>query len=60
MKKNVQDTVIDEVQQFVRDYFAANIPSEDYERFNEELELKILAAFYEHGITSTPNAFKIY
>lgn len=60
MKRNVQDTVIDEVQQFVRDYFAANMPNEDAERFNEELEVKILSAFYQHGITSTPSAFKIY
>lgn len=60
MKRNVQDTVIDEVQQFVRNYFAANMPKDDIERLNEELEVKIMAAFYEHGITSTPNAFKIY
>jgi len=58
--KQVQDTVIDSVQEFVRQYFADKMSDTSIENFNEELEVKILAAFYEHGITSSKNSFKIY
>lgn len=60
MKKQVQDTVVDAVQQFVREYFADKFNAEQIEDIDQEIELRILNAFYEHGITSSPNSFKIY
>lgn len=50
----VQNTVIDKVQLFIKAYFADSLTDSQIEKLNEELEVKILAAFFEHGITS-PN-----
>jgi len=56
--KQVQDTVIQNVQQFVRTYFDDSLTQSQIEEINQELEVKILASFYEHGITSNPKAYK--
>jgi len=49
----LQDTVIDKVQLFIKAYFADSLTDSQIEKLNEELEVKILAAFFEHGIPST-------
>lgn len=51
--KTLQDTVIDKVQLFIKAYFADSLTNTQIEQLNEELEVKILAAFFEHGISST-------
>lgn len=51
---HLQQTVIDKVQLFIKAYFADSLTDSQIEKLNEELEVKILAAFFEHGITS-PN-----
>lgn len=50
----LQQTVIDKVQLFIKAYFSDALPDSQIEKLNEELEVKIMAAFFEHGITS-PN-----
>lgn len=49
----LQDSVIDKVQLFIKAYFADSLTDSQIEKLNEELEVKILAAFFEHGIPST-------
>jgi hypothetical protein len=56
--KQVQDKVIEKVQKFVRDYFHDSLNEKQIDEVNQELEVKILAAFYEHGTTSNPKAYK--
>ncbi|MGA1435772.1 MAG: hypothetical protein ACO34C_09770, partial [Candidatus Kapaibacteriota bacterium] len=48
----VQDTIIDNVQQFIKSYFADSLTDKQIAELNEELEVKILHAFWTHGITS--------
>lgn len=54
----VQDTVIDNVQTFIKSYFADSLTDRQIEQLNEELEVKILHAFWTHGITSNPKSYK--
>ena len=56
--KQVQDTVIQNVQHFISTYFDDSLTKPQIEEINQELEVKILASFYEHGITSNPKAYK--
>ena len=56
--KQVQDTVIQNVQHFISTYFDDSLTKSQIEEINQELEVKILASFYEHGITSNPKAYK--
>lgn len=56
--KQVQDTVIQNVQHFIRTYFDDSLTQSQIEEINQELEVKILASFYEHGIASNPKAYK--
>jgi hypothetical protein len=56
--KQVQDNVIEKVQKFIREYFHDSLSEKQIEEVNQELEVKILAAFYEHGIASNPKAHK--
>lgn len=56
--KQVQDTVVDNVQSFIKSYFADSLTDKQIEQLNEELEVKILHAFWTHGITSNPKAYK--
>lgn len=56
--KQVQDTVIQSVQQFICTYFDDSLTQSQIEEINQELEVKILASFYEHGISSNPKAYK--
>jgi hypothetical protein len=56
--KQVQDAVIEKVQKFIGDYFHDSLNEKQIEEVNQELEVKILAAFYEYGITSNQKAHK--
>jgi hypothetical protein len=56
--KQVQDAVIEKVQKYIRDYFLDSLNEKQIEEVNQELEVKILSAFYEYGITSNPKAYK--
>jgi hypothetical protein len=56
--KQVQDVVIEKVQKYIREYFLDSLNEKQIEEVNQELEVKILAAFYEYGITSNPKAYK--
>jgi hypothetical protein len=56
--KQVQDTVIENVQKFIESYFADSLTDKQIEQLNEELEVKILHAFWSHGITSNPKSYK--
>jgi hypothetical protein len=56
--KQVQDKVIEKVQKFIGEYFHDSLNEKQIDEVNQELEVKILAAFYEHGITSNPKAHK--
>lgn len=56
--KQVQDTVIQNVQHFISTYFYDSLTQNQIEEVNQELEVKILASFYEHGISSNPKAYK--
>lgn len=56
--KQVQDTVIQNVQHFISTYFDDSLTKIQIEEINQELEVKILASFYEHGISSNPKAYK--
>ena len=56
--KQVQDKVIEKVQKFIRDYFHDSLNEKQIDEVNQELEVKILSAFYEHGTTSNPKAYK--
>jgi len=56
--KQVQDTVIADVQQFIVSYFADSLTDKQIADLNEELEVKILHAFWTHGITSNPKSYK--
>lgn len=53
-----QDTVIQNVQQFIRKYFDDSLTDAQIDELNQELEVIILASFYEHGVTSNPKAYK--
>jgi len=56
--KQVQDTIVDNVQSFIRSYFADSLTDTQIQQLNEELEVKILHAFWSHGITSNPKSYK--
>jgi hypothetical protein len=56
--KQVQDNVIEKVQKFIREYFHDSLNEKQIEEVNQELEVKILSAFYEYGIASNPKAHK--
>lgn len=56
--KQVQDTVVDNVQSFIKSYFADSLTDKQIADLNEELEVKILHAFWSHGITSNPTSYK--
>lgn len=56
--KQVQDTVVDSVQSFIKSYFADSLTDKQIADLNEELEVKILHAFWSHGITSNPKSYK--
>lgn len=56
--KQVQDAVIENVQKYIRDYFLDSLNEKQIEEVSQELEVKILSAFYEYGITSNPKAYK--
>lgn len=56
--KQVQDAVVEKVQKYIREYFLDSLNEKQIEEVNQELEVKILAAFYEYGITSNPKAHK--
>jgi hypothetical protein len=56
--KQVQDKVIEKVQKFIHEYFHDSLNEKQIEEVNQELEVKILSAFYEHGTTSNPKAYK--
>lgn len=56
--KQVQDAVIEKVQKYIRDYFLDSLNEKQIDEVNQELEVKILSAFYEYGITSNPKAHK--
>jgi hypothetical protein len=56
--KQVQDNVIENVQKYIREYFHDSLNEKQIEEVSQELEVKILAAFYEYGITSNPKAHK--
>jgi hypothetical protein len=56
--KQVQDKVIEKVQKFIREYFHDSLNENQIDEVNQELEVKILSAFYEHGTTSNPKAYK--
>lgn len=56
--RQVQDTVVQSVQHFIRTYFDDSLTQNQIEEINQELEVKILASFYEHGISSNPKAYK--
>jgi hypothetical protein len=56
--KQVQDKVIEKVQKFIREYFHDSLNEKQIDEVNQELEVKILAAFYEHGTPSNPKAYK--
>lgn len=56
--KQVQDTIVDNVQSFIRSYFADSLTDTQIQQLNEELEVKILHAFWTHGITSNPKSYK--
>lgn len=56
--KQVQDTIVDNVQSFIRSYFADSLTETQIQQLNEELEVKILHAFWSHGITSNPKSYK--
>lgn len=57
--KQVQDTVIDNVQTFIKSYFADSLTDTQIGQLNEELEVRILQGFWEHGITSNPKSYKL-
>lgn len=48
----LQDKVLENVQNLILNYFDDSLPENQISELNQELEVKILAAFYEHGITS--------
>lgn len=54
----VQDTVIDNVQTYIKSFFADSLTDTQIQQLNEELEVKILHAFWSHGITSNPKSYK--
>lgn len=54
----IQDTVIKNVQQFIQVYFDDSLTQSQIDEINQELEVKILASFYEHGVSSNPKAYK--
>lgn len=56
--RQVQDTVVQNVQHFIRTYFDDSLTQSQIEEINQELEVKILASFYEHGISSNTKAYK--
>lgn len=56
--RQVQDTVVQNVQHFIRTYFDDSLTQSQIEEINQELEVKILASFYEHGISSNPKSYK--
>jgi len=56
--KQVQDAVVEKVQKYIREYFLDSLNEKQIEEVNQDLEVKILAAFYEYGITSNPKAHK--
>jgi len=56
--KQVQDKVIEKVQKYIREYFHDSLNEKQIEEVTQELEVKILAAFYENGIASNPKAYK--
>ena len=56
--RQVQDTVVQSVQHFISTYFDDSLTQSQIEEINQELEVKILASFYEHGISSNPKAYK--
>jgi hypothetical protein len=56
--KQVQDAVVEKVQKYIREYFLDSLNENQIDEVNQELEVKILSAFYEYGITSNPKAHK--
>lgn len=54
----VQDTVINNVQTYIKSFFADSLTDTQIQQLNEELEVKILHAFWSHGITSNPKSYK--
>lgn len=56
--KQVQDTIIDNVQTYIKSYFADSLTTKQIADLNEELEVKILHGFWSHGITSNPKSYK--
>ena len=54
----VQDTVVDNVQTYIKSFFADSLTDTQIQHLNEELEVKILHAFWSHGITSNPKSYK--
>lgn len=49
----LQDKVVQNVQQFISSYFDDSLTENQIDELNQELEVRILASFYEHGIPST-------
>ena len=56
--KQLQDDVVNKVQQFISSYFDDSLTENQIDELNQELEVKILASFYEHGIPSTYKTHK--
>jgi hypothetical protein len=50
----LQDEVINAVQDYLKKELDGIITDFNIERINEDIEVKILAVFYDNGITSNP------
>jgi hypothetical protein len=50
MIKNVQDTIVNDVQDDIRHLFSDILSEQIIEEINEKIELTILNGFWKHGI----------
>lgn len=59
MKPQVTDAVVENVQKTIKVLLRDKLTSDEIDMLNEELEVKILSAFYEYGIPSNPKSYKL-
>lgn len=57
--RHVQDTIVENVQKTIQALLSDKLTQDEIESLNEELEVKILAGFFEHGITSNPKSYRL-
>jgi hypothetical protein len=53
MIRDVQETIIQDVQQSVRKIFETTMPIDIVDEVNQQLEVTILNAFWKHGISGS-------